>query len=107
MPKKRSTKQLVPHVSAVVPAPGVAEMQGDLWIDVEEDLPDGPEMVLIFCPHGIERVWLGFYDRDCWRDVSGERLDGMDGPTHWRDRPSGPAVGKAESGKMKAERMRR
>jgi hypothetical protein len=77
----------VPHVAAVVAAPS---MDQEGWIDVEDDLPDGPEMVLIFCPHGIERVWLGFFDGDCWRDVSGERLDGMDGPTHWRDRPSGP-----------------
>ena len=57
------------------------------WIPCST-LPDAEETVLVFCPEGSDPVWLGFFDGEDWREVSGEILNPT--PTHWATMPDGP-----------------
>jgi hypothetical protein len=98
---KRRKVPAAPHVDVVRDALSTLEEMAALaWIDVEEDLPEANLVVMIFCPRGIERVWMGYYDETdagdamVWRDMNGVALDGTDAPTMWRDMPSEPrAIG--------------
>lgn len=86
-------------VAALMPGPGGNGSWALGWRRVDRELPDAEVTVMIFCPRGIEPVWLGFLDfcesdgRSVWRDVNAERLEGDDAPSHWAPMPDPPIDG--------------
>jgi hypothetical protein len=57
------------------------------WTPVSEGLPDADTTVQISLDESHdEPTWLGFYDGEGWRDVSGQPITGVIG---WADMPQG------------------
>jgi len=60
------------------------------WYDVRIAMPDADATVLVYAPESTEPIWLGYFDGECWRDVS---ADAYEHPvTHWMDIPEPPEV---------------
>lgn len=57
------------------------------WIDAGKELPDADMTVLISVSAGTEPVWMGFWDGEIWREVSGAICTGV---THWANLPEAP-----------------
>lgn len=51
------------------------------WISVEDRLPDHDNTVLIYSPHLIHSIKMGYYYRSKWFALSGGRED----ITHWAE----------------------
>lgn len=58
------------------------------WFDASRVLPDADLTVLVHCPAADEPVWLGYYDGDTWRDVTGLAVEHP--VKHWADLPEPP-----------------
>jgi hypothetical protein len=53
-----------------------------------DGLPDSDITVLVHLADG--EVWTGFHDGDCWRFVSGDRIEA--GVVHWAPFPEPPTT---------------
>jgi len=60
------------------------------WFSVEISMPDADRTVMVYSPRANEPVWLGYWDGECWREVSADAYDTE--VTHWMDLPNPPEV---------------
>lgn len=58
------------------------------WHCTADRLPDSDMVVLRYSPDACEKVWPGYHDGECWRDLEGNKSPGT--VQAWAELPEGP-----------------